>query len=55
MTPQETVDQAIHDAKACAFRQSQTADECEVAFSAIDRVAAHVAATLSAEAGARSG
>jgi hypothetical protein len=49
VTPQETIQAAADEARADAFRDYPDAEDVHVAFSAIDRVAAHVAAVLEAQ------
>ena len=49
MTPAETIQAAAAEARADAFREYPDAEGVRVAFSAIDRVAAHVAAVLEAQ------
>jgi hypothetical protein len=49
VTTAETIQAAAEQARADAFRDYPDAEGAHVAFSAIDRVAAHVAAVLEAQ------
>ena len=49
VTPQETIQAAAAEARADAFRDYFNDKDVSTAFSAIDRVAAHVAAVLEAQ------
>jgi hypothetical protein len=49
VTPAETIQAAAEQARADAFRDYSDPEDAHVAFSAIDRVAAHVAAVLEAQ------